>query len=331
MMRSRRTFLAAAGALGAAAPVGLRAQALTHLVLGTAPTDSGMPPVIAQRTGIYRRNGLDVDVQFMGSGASLVAAVIGGTLQIGTSSTIGLVTAHAKGIPLQIVAPTSIYLSEKPGELLLVRKDSPIHTAADLSGKTIASPALGDLISTATFAWIDQNGGDAKTVHQVELPSAATPAALAAGRIDAAAMNEPRLSEAIQSGNFRALGKPYDAIAPRFLIACFVILADFGNTHVDAVRRFARSQHETNVFANAHQDQTALWLADIAKLDPAAIQRGGRAYFAETLAVSDVQHVIDAAARFKLIDHAFDAREMISPVVLNQRYSIDVRKGRTTA
>jgi NitT/TauT family transport system substrate-binding protein len=317
--RTRRAFLTAAGTLAAAAPGVLAAQTLTHLALGTAPTDSGMPPVIAQRTGIYRRNGLDVDVQFMGSGAALVAAVIGGTLQVGTTSTIGLVTAHAKGIPLQIIAPTSIYLSEKPGELLLVRKESSIRSGADLNGKTIASPAFGDLLSTATFAWIDQNGGDSKTVHQVELPSAATPAALAAGRIDAAAMNEPRLSEAMQSGNFRAIGKPYDAIAARFLVACFVVLADFGNTHVDVLQRFARAHRETNVFANAHQDQTAVWLAEVAKLDPAAIQRGRRETFAETLAVSDVQHVIDAAARFKLIDHAFDAREMISPAVLNLR------------
>jgi NitT/TauT family transport system substrate-binding protein len=317
---SRRTFLAGAGTLCAGAPVAVRAQTPTHVVLGTAPTDSGSPPVIAQRTGIYRRYGLDVDVQFMGSGAALVAAVIGGTLQIGTTSTVGLVTAHAKGIPLQIVAPTSIYLTENPGELLLVRKDSPIRSGADMNGKTIASPAFGDLISTATFAWIDQHGGDSKTVHSIELPSAATPAALAAGRIDAAAMNEPRLSEALQSGNFRSIGKPYDAIAPRFLVACFVVTAEFGNAHPELLARFARAHHETNVFANAHPEQTAVWLAEIAKLEPAAIQRGRRETFAETLAVADVQRVVDAAARFKLIERAFDARELISPAVLNLRF-----------
>jgi NitT/TauT family transport system substrate-binding protein len=318
-MTARRTFLAAAAASCVATPAALRAQTTAHLLLGTAPTDSGMPPVIAQKTGIYRRNGLDVDVQFMGSGAALVAAVVGGTLQIGTTSTIGIVTAHTKGIPLQVIAPTAIYLSEKPGELILVRKETSIRSGADLNGRTIASPALGDLISTSTLAWIDQTGGDSKTVHQIELPSAATPAALAAGRIDAAAMNEPRLSEAMQSGNFRAIGKPYDAIAPRFLIACFVVLADYATTHVDTIQRFARAHHETNLFANAHQDQTAVWLSEVAKLDPEAIKRGRRANFADTLAVTDLQRVVDAAARFRLIEHPFDAKELISPAVLNLR------------
>jgi hypothetical protein len=73
-MTARRTFLAAAAASCVATPAALRAQTTAHLLLGTAPTDSGMPPVIAQKTGIYRRNGLDVDVQFMGSGAALVVA-----------------------------------------------------------------------------------------------------------------------------------------------------------------------------------------------------------------------------------------------------------------
>jgi NitT/TauT family transport system substrate-binding protein len=319
MIRSRRVFLATAGTLCTAAPAALVAQPLARLVVGTAPTDSGMPPVIAQRTGIYRRNGLDVDLQFMNSGAALTAAVVGGTLQISATSLMGLVTAHAKGIPFQIVAPTTIYLSEKPGELLLVRKDAPLRTGADLNGKTIASPALGDLLSTSTFAWIDQNGGDSKTVRQVELPSAATQAALEAGRIDAAAMNEPRLSEAIRSGNFRVLGKPYDAIAPRFLVTAFVAMGDFVNAHVDTIQRFARAHRETNAFANAHPEQTAVWLAEVAKIDPDVIQHGRREVFAESLVVADVQRVVDAAARYKAIDRPFDAREMISPVLLNLR------------
>jgi NitT/TauT family transport system substrate-binding protein len=309
--------LTAAGAAGV--PVRLLAQPLTHLVVGTAPTDSGLPPVIAQRIGSYRRNGLDVDVQFMPSGAAITAAVVGGTLQIGATSLMGLVAARAKRIPFQIVAPTTVYLSDRPGELLLVRKDSPIRTAADLNGKTIASPAIGDLLSTSTLAWIDQNGGDAKTVRQIELPSSATPAALEAGRIDAAAMNEPRLSEAMQAGNVRAIGKPYDAIAPRFLIACFVTMTDYVAGHADTIQRFARAHREANAFANAHPEQTAVWLGEVARLDPEAIRRGKREIFAETLLVADVQRVIDAAARFKVIDRAFDARELISPAVLNLR------------
>jgi len=49
------------------------------------------------------------------------------------------------------------------------------------------------------------------------------------------------------------------------------------------------------------------------------IQHGRREVFAESLVVADVQRVVDAAARYKAIDRPFDAREMISPVLLNLR------------
>ena len=123
---SRRLILAGAGAACAAAPLGLAAAQLTHLSVGTVPTDAGMPPYFALRGGFFRRNGLDVDVQFMSSGSAMGAAVIGGSLQIGGTTVMSLIAPHVKGVPFQIIGPGNVYLSEKPSELLVVRKDSPI-------------------------------------------------------------------------------------------------------------------------------------------------------------------------------------------------------------
>jgi len=315
---SRRVFLA--GAACCAVPRLAAAQPLTHLTLATAPLDSGITPIVAQRAGFYRRYGLDVDVQMMNSGAAASAAIVGGALQIAGTSLMGLIAAHLKGIPFQLVTPAAVYQTEKPSDVLLVLKDSPIHTGADLNGKTIASPALGDLLSTTTMAWIDQNGGDSKTVHQVELPPAATLPALQAGRIDAAAMSEPRASDAVNAGYARVLGKPYDVIGTRFLISGYFALPDVIGANRDAIVRLAHAHHDANVFANAHQDQTAPWLAEVARIDVATVLRGRRATFAETLNPASIQPVIDAAARLKVIDHSFDARDIISPVVLNLRF-----------
>lgn len=315
-MASRHGFLAGTGAALAWVPARLAAQALQHLTVGTAPIDAGMSAIIAEKAGFYQRNGLDVDVQVMNSGAAASAAVVGGALNIGGTSVMGLITAHLKGVPFQIVAPTSLYVSERPSELLVVRNDSAIHTAADLNGKTFASPALRDLFSIATMAWVDQNGGDAKTLHEIELPPAATPAALEAGRIDAAVLAEPLLSQTVNAGTARVLGKPYDAIGKRFMIACQFAMADFVNANRDAIQRFARATLQANAFGDAHPDQTAPWLAELTHVDVATINRGHRELFDDTLVPANLQRVIDAAARYKAIDHAFDAHDLISPVVL---------------
>lgn len=312
---SRGSFLGAATALCAAPPLRAGAQTPAHVVVGTAPIDAGIPPIVAQKAGIFKRNGLDVDVQVMNSGAAATAAVVGGALQATGTSVMGLITAHVRGLPFQIIAPASLYVSDQPSELLVVRKDSPIRTGADMNGKTIASPALRDLFSVTIHAWVDLNGGDSRTLHDIELPPAATPAALAAGRIDAAILNEPTLSQALNSGLARVLGKPYDAIAPRFMIAAVFAQADYINANKDIVVRLARSLLQANAFANEHPDLTAPWLAELTKVDVATIMHGHREQFDEALVPANLQKVIDAAARYKAIDRAFDARELISPVV----------------
>ena len=315
---SRRSALAGVGA-AMCFPNIIRAQTPVHLAVGTAPIDSGIPPVVGLHAGFFKRYGLDVDVQPLTSGAALAAAVAGGTLQIGASSLMGLITAHAKGIPFLIVAPGSLYLSERPTTLLLVRKDAPFRTAADLNGKTIASPALGDLQSTTTMAWIDQNGGDSKTVKHVELSPAAVPAALEASRVDAATLPEPRVSDVVRAGTARVFAKVYDMIAKRFLVAAEFAMADYANANRDAIQRYARAERLSNAFANAHPDQTAPWLASFAKVDIDAIQQSKREVFDESLNLANIQVVIDAAARYKIIDRSFDAREMVAPAVLNLR------------
>lgn len=314
---SRRSILIGAGAAYCIVPTVALAQANVHLAVGTAPLDSGIPPLVGVRGGFFRRVGLDVDVQALNSGAAMAAAVAGGALQIAASSLMGLITAHTKGIPFQIVAPEAVYLTDSPTTILLVRKDAPFRTGADLNGKTIASPALGDLQSTATFAWIDSNGGDAKTVRHVELPPAAVVAALEANRVDAATLPEPRLSDAIHGGAVRTLAKVFDAISKRFLVSAEFAMADYISANHDVIQRYARAQHESTIFANAHQSQTAPWLAEFAKVDVEAVLRSKREVFDESIVLAHIQVVIDAAARYKVIDRGFDAREIVSPAVLN--------------
>ena len=167
------------------------------------------------------------------------------------------------------------------------------------------------------MAWLDQNGGDSKTIRHVELPPAATPAALESGRVDAAAVAEPRLSDALRGGNVRVFAKVYDAIAKRFLISGFCATSSFVNGNHEAVQRYALAQREANIFANANQDKTAPWLAEAAKVSLDLVQHTSREIFAESLDLAMIQSVIDAAARYHAIERTFDAREIVSSVALN--------------
>ena len=309
----RGSWIAAA----AAAPLAAAAQPLIHVVVATAPIDGGISALVGVRGGFYKNHGLDVDLQSFSSGSAQVAALVGGSLNVAASNLLGVITAHLRGVPLQIIAPGGMYNSDQPAEMLVVRDDPAIRTAADLNGRTLASSALGDLDSIAALAWIDTHGGDSKTIHRVELPPSATTAALIAGRIDAAGLQEPRLSEALRTGKIRGLGKMYDAIGRRFLVSGAVAMADWVNANRDAAVRFYRAQLEANAYGNAHHDVTARWLADFAKADLDAILHTPRKVLAETLDLGMMQLVIDAAVKYKAIDRGFDARELVAPVILS--------------
>jgi NitT/TauT family transport system substrate-binding protein len=246
-----------------------------------------------------------------------MAALIGGSLNVTSVSVAGLIAAHAKGIPFQMLAPGGMYVSEQPAEMLVVRKDAPIHSGADLNGKTVASSALGDIDSVAVSAWIDQHGGDSRTVRHLEIPPPAIPAAIEAGRIDAAGLQEPALSLALRGGNLRGIGKAYDAIAKRFLVSMTIVMADFASANREVIVRFLRAQLEANAFANTHHDQTAIWLAEAANVDVATIVHTPRKILAESLDPAMIQPVIDASVRYKVIEKAFDPRDLISPAILS--------------
>jgi NitT/TauT family transport system substrate-binding protein len=298
------------GALGQPAP--------THISLGTSAIDGAMGCVSAQRGGFFAKQGIAVDF-VIGSGASNSAAVAGGSLQFAGSNVVTLIKAHLQGVPFQIVCPGAIYDTNDPTQVLCVRTDSGFKGGADLNGKTIAVTAIGDLLSTSTLAWVDQNGGQSSTVKLVEVPPSAQVAALETGRVQAAALAEPFLSQAVGDGNVKIFAKIFDAIAPRYLEAAYVGMPDYINANADTVRRFATAVLQGGAFADQHPDQTLPWLVDFAHIDPAVAKRVRRERFATTVDPALVQVEIDALARLKLIERSFDARDLFSPVVLKLR------------
>ncbi len=307
--RTRSTFLAIASA---AVFFPRRASAQSAPILcSSSPDDDVSPFLYAQQAGLFKREGLDVTFQASNSGAAVAAAVAGGSVNIGKSSVMALISARSRGIAFTLIAPSGLYSSENPVVTMLVKKDAPIKTPRDLNGKTISVPSIGDLYTIAGNAFIDAGGGDSKSVHYLELPSSAAPQAVIEGRVDAVTLTTPILMMALDSGKLRALGHPFDAIANRFMQAAWFVTEDFAAKNRGTVERFARVMHEASVYANAHHAETAPMLAALTKLDPSTIARMPRANNALALDPALVQPVIDLAVKYRSIPQTFDARAML--------------------
>ena len=96
------------------------------------PEHGGFYSAIAK--GYYAAEGLDVSIQPGGPYVSVEKQVSSGAAQFGMSSSDKILESVADGQPLVAVAAT---MQHDP-QGIMVRKDSPIHSFADLNGHTVA-------------------------------------------------------------------------------------------------------------------------------------------------------------------------------------------------
>jgi NitT/TauT family transport system substrate-binding protein len=117
---------------------------------GSSPTGNGLTKVTLQADwypqpehggfytalakGYYKDEGLDVTIQPGGPYVNVEPQVAGGAAQFGMSSSDRILESVADGQPLVAVAAT---MQHDP-QGIMVRKDSPIHTFADLNGHAVA-------------------------------------------------------------------------------------------------------------------------------------------------------------------------------------------------
>lgn len=313
----RSAFLASTAA-AVAVPNVILAQALPTLrVAGTASQDI-IGTLYGIHGGVFRKYGLDVEYTYMGSGATVLAALLGGSLEIGKVVVFNLILAHGKNVPVLIEVPCAIYLADAPDAGTVVAKDSPIRNAADLNGKTLAVPALGDFFAVANMNWIDTNGGDSRTVKFVELSNRATVAALASGRVDAGTLVQPILGEAIAGGTARLLGYSM-SVSKEYAATAYVTTPSYAAQNADVLARFRRALSEASTYANGHRAEMIPILAQNTGVDPKEIARVSASTLGTAAQLRDsslFQPVIDLAGRYKAIPKAFPYTELIDPKAL---------------
>lgn len=311
--RAALVRLAAPALAGAAAatsrPSGAQTAAPAIRVVAL-QIDAGAEAYYAADMGFFQRAGLNADVKALANGAAIAAALASGSVDFGIANCVALATAHEHGVPVAFVAPAGAYSSRSPTVGMVVAKTSPIRTAQDVAGKTIAVSVVRSLGEIALRAWLDQSRVDASTVKIVEMKYSEMDAALAAGRIDVALIEEPVLTETLASHG-RFLAKGYDALAKQFCEAAWFCTADYARARPEIVRRFADAMARTAAWANANQGASQRILEKYSKATfPPGVRR---CYYPERLNAADFQPVIDASARYGVLKAPFPARDLFAP------------------
>lgn len=153
-----------------------------------------LPLYVAGDEGIFKKNGLNVQKVTAGSGASAVAAVIGGHADFSLQDPMTAVLADKKGASVISVA---MVVNGVP-VWIIASPHSSVQTLSDLSGKAV-STALAP--STSTYLLerlLKQKSMSSTSLQEVQIGTELAP--VAAGRAAAAALYEPQVDEGISAG-----------------------------------------------------------------------------------------------------------------------------------
>nr|WP_315209136.1 ABC transporter substrate-binding protein [uncultured Albidiferax sp.] len=160
----------------------------TKLVLGMSGWTGFAPLSLADKAGLFKKRGLDVEIKFIPQ-KDRHLALASGAIQCAATTVETHVAWNANGVPIvQIFQLDKSYGADG----IAVRND--IKSFADLKGKTISVDAPG----TAPYfglAWmLAKNGMTLKDVKTTTMSPQAAAQAFVAGQNDAAMSYEPYLS-----------------------------------------------------------------------------------------------------------------------------------------
>ncbi|WP_157811265.1 ABC transporter substrate-binding protein [Microbacterium lacus] len=267
------------------------------LVAGVIPVTDIGPVYMAQQNGVFEENGFDLTLQPAGSSTEIIQAMQSGQVQIGYGGSTGVFQAVENGVDLVIIAAASATPDDPENGIndLLVTADSPLESAKDLEGKTVAVNAPGGYTQLLGDIAVAADGGDPSLVNYVQMGVPDQPAALASGAIDAFVAGEPFGTLGREQNGFRTLANPFTALSDSAVIAgvWYALRADV-EEDPEYYERVAATIDEANAYAFENDEELRENIAEFTKIDPelaARIRLGS--YGKLPLTIDNLQAIAD--------------------------------------
>jgi NitT/TauT family transport system substrate-binding protein len=300
MQRSAALGLVAGGIFAAARPV--LAQAVPPTVrIGALTIDASAEAYYGTDTGIFANSGFTPQVTTLTNGAAIMAAVLGGDLDVGISNPMQIAVALARGVPVQMIAPAALYSKRDASITIVVGKDSPFKSPKDLIGATLAVGALSDFNQLSLLAWLESNNIPREAIKVVELPLGEMGAAIQRGTVQAAFTSEPFKTTAVRAGQIRDFADTYLTIAPEIATTVWLATKGWLQKNPDTAKKLISGIYATARWANVHVQESGAILAKVAKMDPAVVATMRRSYYATVNDRKYVDGMLKLAARFNML------------------------------
>jgi len=309
---NRRSFFLMTAAFGLSAPrlAGAATAPLKEVRIGFQKT--AVLLVVKARKQLEKRfEPQSVSVRWVefAFGPPLLEALSAGAVDYGYTGDAPPIFAQAAHAAIRYVG---VIPARGYGQAVVVPKDSPVQSIADLKGKRV-TVAKGSSAHNLLVAAVESSGLAWSDILPVYLAPADAASAFSRGAVDAWSIWDPFFAIAELKQNARPL--PVDADVSR-QNSFFLANTDFLTGHPDVVTAINGEVASATAWAANHRDETAQLFSEASGVDIAAQQRSvDRAEFTfgpltETV-VAEQQGVADRFHRLGLIPSAIAVRDIV--------------------
>ena len=179
----------------------------------------------------FEKVGAEFTWQLFNSGPLVNEAVAAGEADMGFMADLPAIIAKSTGQPIEIVS--NVAYGEK-GLAVLVQADSDIKSVAELKGKKVAY-ATGSYAQHLLALLLSNEGLSLDDVETINLGAGDSPAALAAGEVDAIVIWEQFISKLTSDGTAKVLADG-TGVKKGNMITYFV--SDYADAHPEVVKAY---------------------------------------------------------------------------------------------
>ena len=284
----------------------------TTLKVGVIPIADVAPLYIGMKQGFFKQENLTIQPQLAEGGATITAQTVSGDLQIGFSNVTSLVIASSKKLPVQIVASGVQGAKDESGawDAVLSKKGSPIKDLKALEGKTVSVNNLNNVGPLTINTAMEKAGADYKKVKYVEVPFPDANAALETGRIDAAFVVEPFVSQGTAQGA-NAVTHSFEETSPNYAVATYFATKQYAGQNKDVLDRFVRAINKSLDFAQTHPDVVRQIVPTYTKIPKDVAAKMKLPQWSAQLNTASIQQTADLAQKYGFIKDKPDMGDLI--------------------
>jgi NitT/TauT family transport system substrate-binding protein len=242
----------------------------------TAVTGAQSGLFMAKQEGLYKKNGLDVELIHIPSSSRGIQAILAGEIAFSSMDGVNAAQANLKGANLALVAGAT------NRQVFSLMAKPEFKKITDLKGKKIGITRIGSSTHTSALYALGSAGlkpSDYQILPLMEVPNIYT--ALAAGQIEAGVMSPPTNARAKRGGFVELMNIAKEG--PEFVSVAIGTSRGYIKANEDIVRRVVRSYAEGIQIFKANKPAALRMIQNQLKVKDSDVQEDTYGQFREYL------------------------------------------------